>query len=98
MTDAWMTVAAAAVRVHRSKRTIYRWISDGEVAMLAGRVRESDLLTVDRVMRSRRQRTSRLLPVTIHGAHVGAVSYDEGTGRITGMVEPGLTATRAELA
>ena len=98
MSGQWLTVAAAAERVHRSKRTIYRWISDGEVTMLAGRVRESDLLTVDREMRRRQQRTTRLLPVTVHGAHVGTVSYQEDTGRITGEVEPGLTATRVELA
>ena len=95
----WMTVAAAAERVHRSKQTIYRWVSDGEVTMLAGRVRESEVVSADREVRRRRQRgKTRAIPVTVAGARVGMVRYDEGTGRITGTVEPGLTATRVELS
>ena len=97
--DPWLTVAAAAERVHRSKQTIYRWISDGEVTMLAGRVRESEVVSADRKIRRRRkQGKTRAIPVTVAGARVGMVQYNEGTGRITGTVEPGLTATRAELS
>lgn len=55
---AWLTIEEAAKRVDRSLRTIYRW-GEGEnphLRILLNRVREDELLEVDRKMRGRRGR------------------------------------------
>lgn len=100
VSDRLLTVADAAVRVHRSRKTIYRWISEGVVTMLGGRVRESDVVAAEMEMRRRRKPrdTSRDLPVFIAGSQVGVVRYFPDTGRVMGALEPGLTATRAEVS
>ena len=49
----WLTITDAAQRVKRSPRTIHRWVEAGHLKVYIGRVREADLLEVDRVMRGR---------------------------------------------
>lgn len=53
MSDRWLTVREAAERVGRSFVTIKRWRRQGEITVVVGRVRESQLLEVDRRMRGR---------------------------------------------
>lgn len=53
MADSWLSVSAAASRVRRSEGTVRRWVRDGDLLMVAGRVRESDLVDADRRVRRR---------------------------------------------
>jgi transposase len=51
----WLSIEEAAKRVGRSVRTIYRW-GEGEnpeLRITVNRVREDELLEVDRMMRKR---------------------------------------------
>lgn len=52
--DVWLTLPDAAGRVGRSLRTMRSWVARGELRPILGRVRESDVVRVDRVMRARR--------------------------------------------
>lgn len=54
MTGLWLTPAEAAQRVDRSERTIARWIEDGAVRVILGRISEPQLLEADRMKRERR--------------------------------------------
>lgn len=54
MTTVWLTRAEAAKRVARSERTIARWIEQGHVREMLGRISEPQLLIADREMRERR--------------------------------------------
>lgn len=49
----WHTITDAAHRVKRSPRTIRRWIEDKHLKAYLGRVKEEELLDVDRKMRGR---------------------------------------------
>lgn len=53
-TDSWLLLTSAAERVGRDPRTLRRWISSGSLRVTMGRVREADLLEVDRQMREKR--------------------------------------------
>lgn len=88
--DRWLTFDEAAVRVRRSKPTIYRWVADGDLRAFGRRVAVSDLLEVDRVMRERRRGGGRWLDVSVEGVRVGRVRYNQDTGRIAGEIVRGL--------
>lgn len=64
MTDRWLTIRDAAERVGRSPRTIKAWRQRGELTVLAGRVRESHLLEVEKRMRGRTGGRPRKTPAT----------------------------------
>lgn len=49
----WLTIADAANRVSRSRRTIRAWIQAGHMTEYFGRVRETDLLEAERLARAR---------------------------------------------
>lgn len=49
----WLTITDAAKRVKRSPRTIRRWIAADLLKVMMGRVKETDLLEVERQMRGR---------------------------------------------
>lgn len=44
MTDRWLTLADAARLVGRSVRTVKAWRQQGEITVIVGRVRESDVV------------------------------------------------------
>lgn len=93
--DRWLTVADAAERVSRSRRTVDRWVREGLLRSGGGRVREKDLLFVERRVRQRRtvQHKTREIEVVV-GAHaVGKLRYNPETGRVVGELEPALTVT-----
>lgn len=50
----WLLVADAAARVARDPRTLRRWVASGDLPVKMGRVREDELLRVDREMRAKR--------------------------------------------
>lgn len=87
MADRWLSLAEAAVRVHRTKRTIYRWIDDGELRAFDGRVRESHVLDVDKAMRTRVGRPAgRRVPLIADGREVGHITI-RPDGEITGRLK-----------
>lgn len=51
------SVAEAAERVGRSRRTIYRWITVGLLHPVEGRIREDELVHAEQQMRSSITRT-----------------------------------------
>jgi predicted site-specific integrase-resolvase len=53
MSDRWLSIAEAAERVGKSVRTIKAWRQRGEITVLVGRVRESDVVEADKRMRER---------------------------------------------
>jgi hypothetical protein len=55
-TEGFVDRAAAAELVCRSERTIYRWVALGELTPVMGHFRASDVLEVDRLMRTRKGR------------------------------------------
>ncbi|KAA9110168.1 helix-turn-helix transcriptional regulator [Microbacterium rhizomatis] len=100
MTDVsqWLSIKESAARVGRSEATIYRWISEGLLTPLMGRIRESVLVEVEKSVRTRRkaQHESRDVVVVVDGQKVGTVRYNPATGRVVGDVEPGLTMTNLQ--
>lgn len=53
MSTIWHTTTDAAKRVKRSPRTIRRWIEADLLKVTMGRVKEAELLEVERQMRGR---------------------------------------------
>ena len=53
MLTVWLDRKAAAERIGKDPRTIRRWIAAGELKETLGRVREADLLRVEKTMRDR---------------------------------------------
>ncbi len=51
--DRWLTLAEAAERVGRTNRSIRSWVQAGHIKPMLGRVRESELLAAEKLMRSR---------------------------------------------
>lgn len=49
----WLDRKSAAARIGKDPRTIRRWIAAGELKETLGRVRESDLIRVEKRMRER---------------------------------------------
>lgn len=56
MSSGWLDLAQAAKRAGRSERTVRRWIEAGHIKLVLGRMREGELLEVERRMRGRRGR------------------------------------------
>ena len=100
MSDAWLSIEECAGRVKRSKPTIYRWVGEGLVTVLAGRIRESQLLEAERAVRLRRAAKGETLdvPVVVDGKRIGAVRYNPTTGRVVGEIGIGMTVTRVEVS
>lgn len=51
--DRWLTLAEAAERVGRTSRSIRAWVQAGHLKPMLGRVRESELIAAEKLMRSR---------------------------------------------
>lgn len=54
MDDRWLTIEQAARQVHRSPVSIKRWIREGELPAIAGRVRLLALLATEERIRERK--------------------------------------------
>jgi len=52
----WLTIPEAAKRVDRTERTIRSWIAQGDVRIAFRRIREDDLIQVDRQKRAARSK------------------------------------------
>lgn len=94
MAEGWLTIEEAAQRVGRSKPTIYRWVSEGLLKVISNRIRESQLVDVEREVRTRRASRARRVAVVVAGVRVGELRYNPDTGRLAGDVEPGIELQR----
>lgn len=84
----WLTIDQAAKRVHRSERTIRRWISDGLLRRFPdGRVRAEHLLDVDQRMRANvgGRPKGDTVPLLVDGREVGHITIAPD-GAITGRI------------
>ncbi|WAC65765.1 hypothetical protein OVA14_10590 [Agrococcus sp. SL85] len=72
--------SAAAARVDRSERTIFRWVERGEITAIMGLFRETDLLEVDRTMRLRRGRPGKPRGQSKPELQLGGMAGAEGHG------------------
>ena len=96
MGEQWLTVAAAAERVGKSEKTIYRWVHEGllERHRPTGLVREVDLLVAEKRARQRNP-ASRSTPVEALAREMQC-EPDALRQALRVMVETGVSRARDE--
>ncbi len=88
----WLTLAAAAERVGRSRRTIDRWVAEGAVVPVMGRIKESALLETDRRKRESigRPRTARNSPEPVEVVAAAIADRGDAEAAVGALRQAGL--------